>query len=154
MGLDVSHGCFTGSHSKFNQWRIQLAKAAKLPPLELMDGYWESPKKGGHRIGLPLTIRVVANTLTLANLETVRESLLDGLDFEPISWNCLRPSPLHELLYHSDCDGQIAWQQCDSIANCIDLISPKMPQKWALITETFITGLRLAASLREDIEFC
>lgn len=39
MGLDTSHDCWHGSYSTFGAWRKELARAAGLPPLNLMKGF-------------------------------------------------------------------------------------------------------------------
>ena len=79
----------------------------------------------------------------------------------PIQWDCLKPSPLHILLHHSDCEGEIAWQDCEKIADALKAIMSNLPSKedpghignWRDKTQTFIDGLRLAAHKREDVEF-
>lgn len=42
MGLDISHDAWHGAYSAFMRFRIQLAKAAKFPPLEQMQAYSDS----------------------------------------------------------------------------------------------------------------
>lgn len=39
MGLDISHGAWNGAYSSFMRWRIEIAKAAELPDLEIMEGF-------------------------------------------------------------------------------------------------------------------
>lgn len=39
MGLDTSHGCWSGSYSGFSEWRILIARAAGFPPLRSMQGF-------------------------------------------------------------------------------------------------------------------
>ena len=39
MGLDVSHDCWHGPYSAFHRWRVQLARVANYPPLDLIDGF-------------------------------------------------------------------------------------------------------------------
>lgn len=39
MGLDTTHDCWHGAYSRFMQWRIELAKAAGMPPLRDMRGF-------------------------------------------------------------------------------------------------------------------
>jgi hypothetical protein len=79
----------------------------------------------------------------------------------PIRWSCLKPSPLHELLHHSDCDGEIPASLCSELAEVLEAILPALPEgsggghvgNWREKTQTFIDGLRLAAEKGEAVEF-
>jgi hypothetical protein len=47
MGLDTTHGCWSGSYSGFSQWRSNIAKAAGYPPADGLTGYelpWDKIK--------------------------------------------------------------------------------------------------------------
>jgi hypothetical protein len=92
------------------------------------------------------------------------KDLLSGIYVDanlPIKWDCLNPSPLHELLRHSDCEGVIAAGICDAIADALDVLLPLLPEggsgdyipSWRRITERFIAGLRLASANGEDVVF-
>lgn len=152
MGLDTTHDCWHGAYSAFNRWRTKLAQVAGLPPLELMEGFfhkdtavtgnpfWESYNQdriGGHLQADSIWMRL------------------------PISWDCLKPDPLHELLHHSDCEGEIEWQRCAAIADSLERLLPKLPTgedrghigNWKDKTEQFITGLRAAHKAKENVEF-
>ncbi len=173
MGLDTSHGCWHGAYSAFNRWRIEIAKAAGLPPLDLMEGFWGSPRAESPPCGLPLSIKCAANMLKRATYEwspkqpgeaeshRPHESLLSAFDFDPIRWDCLKPDPLHELLHHSDCEGEIPWESCEGIADSLERILPNLPDEdagghignWRDKTQQFINGLRLAAEQKENVEF-
>jgi hypothetical protein len=80
----------------------------------------------------------------------------------PIKWECLKPSPLQSLLYHSDCDGDIPASECAGIADALEAVLPALPGgdggghigDWREKTQTFIAGLRLAAKRGEKVEFC
>lgn len=150
MGLDTTHNCWSGAYGAFMKWRTELAKAAGLPPLELMEGFYTplsasygSTLEHGAGGGDPYW----------------RISLLD--EALPISWECLKPSPLHELLNHSDCDGEIPWESCSAMADALESLIPKLPsgdagghiRNWRDKTATFVAGLRLAAELKENVEF-
>ncbi len=171
MGLGVSHGCWRGAYSAFHRWRIEIARAAGLPALELMEGFWTTAYANS---GLALSIRVDLDTL---RRYVEREhpnayhpdhhpgpgiSLKEFLaGFEPIRWDVLRPDPLHILLRHSDCDGAIAAADCGAIADRLEELLPRLPRTpdhghigdWTAKTQAFIDGLRRAAQLGEDIEF-
>lgn len=63
---------------------------------------------------------------------------------------------LREFFEHSDCDGSIAWRDCELLADELERLLPKMPDlphRWRSRTAQFIDGLREAASLEEDVEF-
>ena len=163
MGLDTTHGCWHGAYTAFRRWRNGIAQAAGMPPLGLMEGYygWGGIEEGEVReaqdaIGWD-TKHEWARELfrAIAPPPGFPEAAL------PIQWECLRPSPLHILLRHSDCDGSILTADCGPIADALEELLPRLPDdeggghigNWREKTETFIAGLRLAASLGEDVGF-
>jgi hypothetical protein len=134
----------------------EVARAAGLPPLELMEGFFTSmDRKRGWTGGMP-TFYLGPNPdeLALNCIERLEKSL-------PILWECLKPSALHELLYHSDCDGDLPAASCGPIADALEEILPNMPQgdggghigDWRAKTQQFIDGLRAAAANGEPVEF-
>lgn len=139
MGLSCSHGAWSGAYSAFHRWRCKLAEVAGLPPLDLMDGFYDPTR---------LTVDV----------RRVMSGLLGQL---PIQWECFKPSPLHELLHHSDCEGTIPADRCGPIADALEELLPMLPHgdagghigNWKDKTETFIAGLRSAADAGESLEF-
>ena len=165
MGLDTTHGCWHGAYSAFGRWRDGLAKAAGIP-LQLMEGYysndpsdwrgppdktsleWAAPRDGG-----PLC-QSHHGPMLYHWIERVVEWL-------PISWDVLKPDALHVLLNHSDCDGEIAAEDCAPLADRLEELLPLLPTEydaghigdWRVKTQTFIDGLRLAASRGEAVEF-
>lgn len=78
-----------------------------------------------------------------------------------IKWESLPANPLHTLLNHSDCDGEIDWEECDGIANELERLIPMMPDKdlgghvgyLTDKTQRFIEGLRYAYNMKENLEF-
>lgn len=68
---------------------------------------------------------------------------------------------LFVLMSHSDCDGMISTQDCAPLADRLESLLPRIgaPDDWwdpsyhINSTRQFIKGLRLAASLGEDIDF-
>lgn len=68
-------------------------------------------------------------------------------------WSSLEPSPLHLLLNHSDCDGELRWQDCGAIADELEKLIPKLTDWSAYKAEQFVKGLRLASANRENVEF-
>ncbi len=67
--------------------------------------------------------------------------------------------PINVLMNHSDCDGEIAAKDCAPLADALQaLMDKKMPERATYdtirpATQRFITGLRNAAALNEDVEF-
>ena len=135
MGLDTSHNCWHGSYSAFMRWRSKIAEVAGLPPLDLMEGFFDN-----------------------RSFLVVDSLLKDRL---PIKWECLKPSPLHTLLRHSDCDGKIPWRDCKGIAEALQVLLPLLPQEpawghigdWRQKTQTFIDGLLCAYESKENVDF-
>jgi len=158
MGLDCSHNAWHGAYSAFMRWRTMLADVAGLPPLELMDGFYASLDSNGP--GIP-TLYHGMNTKEPAFGPDSRPHLASLDDRLPISWDCLKPSPLHELLYHSDCDGEIAADHCEQIADALEALIPLLPNEeagghighWREKTQQFVDGLRAAAAAGEALDF-
>lgn len=151
MGLDTSHDCWHGSYGAFHRWRCEIASAAGLPPLELMEGFYE-----------PLDSHNLPTLYHGINTREKDENNLTRVDAQlPIAWDCLKPSPLHELLHHSDCDGEIPWESCGKIADSLAELLPKLPTgeagghigNWRDKTSTFIDGLRKAHAAKENVDF-
>lgn len=137
MGLDTTHGCWSGAYSAFSRWRERLAEVCGIP-LNVMAGFYQQPstrvenRRGG--------------------------SLLVGL---PLKWELLKPDPLHVLLNHSECDGSIAHKDCLPLAKRLKELLPLLPEgdgggligDWREKTQTFIDGLMRAHEAGEDVEF-
>lgn len=147
MGLDCSHNAWNGAYSAFMRWRARLAEVAGLPPIELMEGFFN--ERETLYFGQDLNNEIWGGKLAM---------LQKGL---PIRWDCLKPSTLHELLYHSDCDGEIATDRCGPIADELEKLIPLLPDQddgghignWREKTKQFVTGLRAAAAAGEPLEF-
>lgn len=156
MGLDCSHDAWHGSYSAFHQWRKKLMQVAGLPPLELMEGFYSSLDNGR-----PPTLYHGMNTNQPAYGPDSRPFLADIDDSLPIKWECLDPNPLYILLSHSDCDGDIAPEWCQSIANELEKLILLLPDEdagghignWRTKTAQFVAGLRAAALANEPLDF-
>jgi hypothetical protein len=156
MGLDCSHNAWHGAYSAFMRWREQIAKVAGLPPLNFMEGFFVPQRAPTVESWAIPTIYIGPNTdsMTIACIKRFEESL-------PIKWACLRESPLHELLYHSDYDGDIAAANCGGIADELEKLLPLLPDggggghidDWRQKTQQFIDGLRDAAASGEPLDF-
>lgn len=141
MGLDTTHECWRGSYSAFMRWRETLAQVAGLPPLELMHGFYTP-------FGEPMP------TLYHGPLKEWSGKLQRLDKMLPIKWGCLKPDPLHKLLHHSDCEGEIEWQDCEAIADSLEKLIPLLPpDSWQQTTQKFVDGLRLAARMKENVGF-
>jgi hypothetical protein len=76
-------------------------------------------------------------------------------------WDEAPSDPLIVLLAHQDCEGRIASEHCAPLADALEQLIPQLPDgdglghigNWRDKTETFITGLRAAASAGEDVGF-
>ena len=155
MGLDCSHDAWHGAYGAFMTWREEIARLAEIPPLMLMDGFYAPLDSGRHP-----SLYHGPNTM---NADTVSgQRYMDRLDsLLPISWESLKESPLHELLHHSDCDGEIAPESCKAIADELKKLVPKLPKtdhwghigSWKEKTNKFINGLNRAAEANEPLEF-
>ena len=144
MGLDCTHDAWHGAYSAFMQWRAKLAEVAGLPPLELMDGFFND------------------SSLYFGQLESLWADKKKRLEeLLPIRWECLKPSPLHELLNHSDCDGEISADRCGLIADELEELIPLLPEdsggghigNWREKTAQFVAGLRAASKAGEPLKF-
>lgn len=154
MGLDTSHNCWHGGYGSFMQWRIELAKAACLPPLMLMEGFF---KEGD----IYDPFKDYKERLSGFGCEVLAHQYYENL---PIRWGILRPDPICKLLYHSDCSGVIPWRQCKRLANRLEELLPELSDKkgmmrhyvlisWRMVTEQFIDGLRKAYIAKESVRF-
>jgi hypothetical protein len=151
MGLDCSHDAWHGAYSAFHRWRKKLAEVAGLPPLELMEGFFETAEEG-----------LGGGTLYFGQLTDLWQEKVKLLEERlPIRWDCLKDRPLHILLYHSDCDGEIAQEDCGPIADDLESLLPLLPDEeaaghighWRTKTQAFIDGLRKAAAAGQPLEF-
>lgn len=83
---------------------------------------------------------------------------MEGFSESPsaIPWENLVPNPIHELLNHSDCEGEIPWESCGRIADSLEAIIPLLPEQdpsYREKTQQFINGLRAAFLAQENVEF-
>ncbi|MES1181174.1 MAG: hypothetical protein ABUL44_00110, partial [Flavobacterium sp.] len=77
-----------------------------------------------------------------------------------IPFSTLPENPINVLLDHSDCDGEIKWEDCGPLADALEQLLPQLndhthplPNYYSDKTKQFIEGCRLAYSLQENIEF-
>lgn len=151
MGLDISHDTWHGAYSAFMTWRKKVAELAGMPPLELMEGFYDHlPPNDRH---LP--------TLYNGGPHEYSYSLIQLDKRLPIKWASLKENPLHVLLFHSDCDGILEWEYLPGIIEELEKLLPLFPEEnagghignWRQKTQTFIDGCKLALSEQENLEF-
>lgn len=139
MGLDTSHDCWSGSYIRFMSWREELARAAGMPPLQAMTGFYSITEWAQRRNALPDGIRFLWPD--------------EIWKFLPIAWEALRPDVLHELLNHSDCEGELRAEICAPLAERLIGLLPELAE-WAVpLTKQFIQGLQKAAAAGEAVVF-
>ncbi len=75
-----------------------------------------------------------------------------------IKWELLAPDPLHVLLNHSDCEGDISVEDCLPLAKRLEQLAEAMtedvnPYGDKFLAERFAKGLRAAHEANEKVEF-
>jgi hypothetical protein len=162
MGLDVSHDAWHGAYSAFMRWRTEIARAAGIP-LEFMEGFYNE-----NTLSLSLLRHTelkgaayVPNAAGGMSNAWVSDGVARRASVFPIKWEVLRPDPIHLLLNHSDCDGEIEPGDCAAIADRLTELLPLLPAgdgvghigNWAAKTQAFIDGCRAAADAGEQLRF-
>jgi hypothetical protein len=149
MGLDTSHDAWHGAYSAFSRWRCYIAKVAGMPPLELMEGFW------GHGFDRACIVDHDATNLARNTIERI-----ESTGNLPIPWSALKPDPLHVLLHHNDCGGEISPEDCAEIADRLEELLPLMSGDFGghvgdvtEKTRKFIAGCRAAAAAGEPLDF-
>ncbi len=97
----------------------------------------------------------------IARLIDVPLDKMEGFVLGGVKWETLRPDPLYALLSHSDCDGEIAPDDCAKIADRLEELLPKLPEGdagghigyWREKTKQFIDGCRAASAAGEPLDF-
>jgi len=166
MGLDVSHDCWSGSYSTFNDYRAVIAACIGID-LWKMDGFFafniikSQLRNLGHGAAPGKPTKIKPNKIRPTRLGIKPTSA------KPIPWDAIPPHPLNRFLNHSDCDGIFKWQECRELAQALEDLLPLLKSidetsapKWGMDnsyyqarTEEWIKGLRQAARLKEDVEF-
>lgn len=136
MGLDTSHDCWHGAYSAFMRFRRAIAKSIGVP-LDLMEGFYE---------GLVPMYATVTPPMALDRLTRIES------EYMPLRWESMRPDPLHVLLHHSDCDGDIAVADLKPLAERLEAIAPQLGE-WSEHAIQFAKGCRLAARRRQKVQF-
>jgi hypothetical protein len=91
--------------------------------------------------------KALAEAAGLGSLDEYTGYKKDGTkDFDP-------KDPLTVLLAHSDCDGEISWQDCKALADRLEELIPSLSERHAADAQQFADGLYDAASDRQNVEF-
>jgi hypothetical protein len=144
MGLNISYGAFNASYSAFMRFRVELAKRVGIP-LRLMEGFYFDD------MGNPFTLLEYAYP---KGDETEMWQIRELKEMLPLKWDAFKPNPLHELLYHSDCDGHINLSVVRKIVPELEkLINKNEDSEFQKRLETFIAGARGAIRDRTRLEF-
>ena len=130
MGLDVSHGAFSGGYTAFNRLRKVVAK--------VIGGSWPPHEDS-------------------------------SLDMNLWYWDDAFSKETHpglfEFMQHSDCDGEISPEKCESVASDLEAILPQVIAEglgaghiargggYGGVLRQFIDGCRRAAAADEPLEF-
>jgi len=132
-GVDISHGCFSGTEGEFDILRLIWARAAGY-------GVHDFRNQGG-----PMMPR----------LDFDRYSEDDMLG----EWPDGAPDdPIIILLVHNEHFGRIKWEHAPFLASRLEelehvLTAPGSTPRGVLLTQQFIRGLRTASSYRQDVIF-
>ena len=144
MGLYVSHDCWRASYGKFHHFRTAVGLVVGVP-LDLMEGHYDKDE-----------------WMLCAGETALHKNLLQHrLKSLPIPWTAWEDDPISLLLHHSDCDGEIRWENCVGIAERLEEIAPQIVHPegqrddWNFKESAleFAAGLRRAAELQENVEF-
>lgn len=136
MGLSVSHGCFNGPYSSFNQWRVYLASLVGIK-LHLMEGFYMPPESWTDWYP----------KYTEKQIKEIGEHQGEL----PVKWSSLPYDPIFKLLHHSDCEGYIALRDCKPLADRLEELLPLMdPPKKLTDKDVRLTSQMVARGYRED----
>jgi len=94
----------------------------------------------------------IANALDLPPLKEM-EGFSEHRGAVTKKWDSLPYNPLFLLLNHSDCDGELRWEDGEAITGELEKNLPKLPQEWHEMTEKFINGYRRAAEKKKNLIF-
>jgi len=143
MGLDLSHECWHGAYSAFGRWREKLAEVA---------GYavWNVAKAESNS-----AYQYFCRETIIIDWGHITDDNLQG------HWEKIPDDPLMLIIAHSDCGGLIHWEHCERLAGRLKELLPGLPEghgtghigNWRDTTSTFIDGLLLAHSQKEDVYF-
>ena len=143
MGLSISYEAFNGAYSSFHRFRVELAKRMGIS-LNLMRGFYNDTR----------------NMFTLLNYKFPKGDEVEVwqiTEFKkmlPLEWDSFKPSPIHKLLYHSDCDGHINLSDVRKmIPKLEEFIDEEEDSEFQERLKTFIEGSKEAVECRSRLDF-
>lgn len=134
MGLDFNHSEAHWAYSGFNRFREKLANEIGIC-LPFMEGFWSQGDSSYSTVEL---------TKRILGLKLFDEHFY-WLPKTPLKWDNIK-DPIVDLLYHSDCDGNLTTSQCRKIAPRIR----ELVKNW----EEDDYDKKQAVLLAEGMEFC
>ncbi len=182
MGLSVSHDCWSSTYGTFTEWRRMLARAAGLPPLDMMEGYFrefafeddafndEVPAHGSWLNQRSWYVEIGKEKLPIGVSRSLSPAMRESLCHLPLKWDYFKDDPLVLLLRHSDCDGIIEHEHCAPLAKrllgLLDAVATvgATRRAWGRLTpwgaewprertKQFAEGLMRAHDAGEDVTF-
>ena len=113
MGLDTTHNAWSGPYTAFHRWRRWVAKQEGIP-LDLMEGFYEWEWEGDEDLMEHFKVlwKIDGNSMCFDTLDAMKK--FGG----PIPWSSVK-TKLEPLLHHSDFDGEIIWEICKQLADCL-----------------------------------
>lgn len=162
MGLNLrvnGKSCGQWSYSGFMEFRIKVATQVGINIYD-MEGF----------------ACVDKNILKEQGWEAYEKAYAEELEKEKISWDTIN-DPIKTLLFHSDCDGEIPYEECLPLANRLEEIIKDWPQninlapveEWIRLgyppslcipshdyeqAKKLIDGLRHAFLVGKPVKFC
>jgi hypothetical protein len=149
MGLSISYDAWDGGYGAFNRWRHEIAKLEDIP-LSLMQGFY------GGSIDYA---NIMKDTLTDSGFNSYLGDMFqrEYIDQLPLAWESLKKNPIHRLLYHSDCDGNIKYKHLNGIIARLEYLvdnkSDAMSESCIQRTRQFIIGARKAHANNDKLRF-
>ncbi|MEQ9091812.1 MAG: hypothetical protein RIE52_12020 [Balneola sp.] len=147
MGLNISYRAFDAPYSVFMRFRVELAKRMGIP-LRLMEGFYsDSPDYMDNPFAMLERKYPKGNETEMWKIREIKEVL-------PLKWETLKPNPIHELLYHSDCDGYINFSSVRKMVPELEkLVNKEEQSEFQERLETFISGCKVAIKERSRLDF-
>ena len=144
MGLDFNNSKAHWSYSGFNRFREKLASEIGVF-LPFMEGFWNPGEN---------SMSIIDVTKRLVGEKTIKENFF-WLPQKPFKWDNI-DDPIVDLLYHSDCDGELTYEECEKIAPRLrELVKnwddDDYDKKQALL---LVEGMENCVKEKVSLEFC
>jgi hypothetical protein len=145
MGLYISYDAFEGAYSSFHRYRKELAKRIGIP-LDLMEGFYSNETHNMFSL---------LNSLYPKGDEVEMILIREFQKILPLKWRSFKPNPLHKLLNHSDCDGNLSLMNIKKIVPELKklLNEDEKETEFYKKTKQFIEGATEAIKNKVGLEF-